>query len=48
MSWELYGIIEADETFIDESFKGVREFDRPVRKRDVKSNDIPKAPSFSR
>ena len=33
---ELHGIIEADETFINESFKGKRQLDRPARKRGVK------------
>lgn len=41
---ELHGIIEADETFINESFKGKRTIDRPPRKRGNKSNDIPKVP----
>ena len=41
---ELHGIIEADETFINESFKGKRQLERPPRKRGVKSNDIPKVP----
>ena len=30
---ELKGVIEADETFLPESFKGKRELDRPARKR---------------
>ena len=41
---ELHGIIEADETFINESFKGKRQLERPSRKRGVKSHDIPKVP----
>jgi transposase-like protein len=41
---ELHGIIEADETFINESFKGRRQLDRPARKRGTKSKDIPKVP----
>jgi len=41
---ELHGIIEADETFINESFKGKRYLNRAARKRGVKSNDIPKTP----
>jgi transposase-like protein len=41
---ELHGIIEADETFINESFKGKRTMPRPSRKRGNKSNDIVKVP----
>ncbi|MDO6558594.1 IS1595 family transposase [Paraglaciecola chathamensis] len=41
---ELHGIIEADETYINGSFKGKRTIDRPPRKRGNKSNDIPKVP----
>ena len=41
---ELHGIIEADETFINESFKGRRKLDRLPRKRGSKGKDIPKIP----
>ena len=41
---ELHGIIEADETFINESFKGSRKMSRAPHKRG--GGDIPKVPVF--